>query len=90
MRYLLTAGLCSIMLASPPVPRHADPLTIVEASGKKLPLSSYKGKVVLLQFLLTTCQHCQQAAQLYAKLQKEWTVFLNLAPTLRSVRDAHQ
>src|SRR5258706_15848510 len=67
----LTAGVCSVMLAMPPVPRPADPLTIAEASGKKASLSDYKGKVVLVQFLLTTCQHCQHAAELYAKLQKE-------------------
>jgi cytochrome oxidase Cu insertion factor (SCO1/SenC/PrrC family) len=31
----------------------------VDASGKHTLLSSYKGKVVLIQFLLTTCPHCQ-------------------------------
>ena len=67
----LTAGVCSLMLAMPPVPRPASPLTIVEASGKQAALSTYKGKVVLVQFLFTTCQHCQHAAELYAKLQTE-------------------
>ena len=71
MRYLSIAALCSLMLAAPPVPRTADPLTIAEASGKKVPLSTYKGKVVLVQFLSTTCQHCQQAARIYSKLQNE-------------------
>ena len=67
----LTAGVCSTVLAMSPVPRQADPLTIVEASGKQSALSGYKGKVVLVQFLFTTCQHCQHAVELYAKLQKD-------------------
>jgi len=67
----MMAGVCSLMLAKPPVPRPSAPLSFTEASGKKLDLSPYKGKVVLVQFLFTTCQHCQHAAEVYAKLQKE-------------------
>ena len=59
MRYLLTAALCSIMLAAPPVSRPLDQV------------SAYNGKVVLVQYMFTTCQHCQQSARLYAKLQQE-------------------
>jgi len=40
-------------------------------NGKNVLLSSYKGKVICLEFLFTTCPHCHHAAQTYTKLYKE-------------------
>lgn len=57
--------------AASPVPRPAQQLEIVDSSGKHL-LSSYKGKVVVVQFLLTTCPHCQAFSQILTKLQTEY------------------
>jgi peroxiredoxin len=57
--------------ALPPIPRKAPELTIVEPSGKQTLLSSYKGKVVVIEFLYTTCPHCQAASQVITKLQRE-------------------
>lgn len=59
------------VFAAAPVPRPAQPLEIVDGSGKH-PLASYKGKVVVLQFLLTTCPHCQAFSQILTKLQNEY------------------
>lgn len=59
-------------LAAPPVPRPAKQLEIVEPSGKHDLLSNYKGKVVVVQFLSTTCPHCQAFSQLLTKLQGEY------------------
>jgi thiol-disulfide isomerase/thioredoxin len=39
--------------------------------GQKL-LSSYRGKVVSLEFILTTCVHCQAASKVMTKLQEEY------------------
>ena len=55
----------------PPVPRQAAELTISQPSGKQSLLSAYRGKVVLVQFLYTTCVHCQAAARIYSKLESE-------------------
>lgn len=57
--------------AASPVPRPAQQLEIVDSSGKHV-LSSYKGKVVVVQFLLTTCPHCQAFSQILTKLQNEY------------------
>ena len=57
--------------AAPPVPRASPELTIVEASGKETPLSSFKGKVVVLEFLLVGCPHCLRVAQTINKLHAE-------------------
>jgi thiol-disulfide isomerase/thioredoxin len=40
-------------------PRMAPPLTIHMNDGSDTPLSKYKGKVVLLALMNTTCTHCQ-------------------------------
>ena len=39
--------------------------------GEKL-LSQYRGKVVALEFILTTCPHCQMASHLMTKLQVDY------------------
>lgn len=54
-----------------PVPRKSPDLTIVEPSGKQTRLSSLKGKVVMLEFLVTNCPHCLRVAQTISKLQWE-------------------
>jgi peroxiredoxin len=58
-------------VAAAPVPRKAAELTFVEPSGKQTPLSSFHGKVVVVEFLLTRCPHCWRVAQTLAKLDQE-------------------
>lgn len=63
--------LAATALAKPPVPRPAKEFDFVDASGKHTLLSSYKGKVVVIQFLQTTCPHCQHMSQMLTKLNAE-------------------
>lgn len=53
------------------MPRKAPELTIVDPSGKQTLLSSYRGKVVALAFIFTTCPHCQAETGVLSKLQTE-------------------
>jgi peroxiredoxin len=66
---LLACGLA--LQAAGPVPRPAGALTIHEASGKETSLANQKGKVVVVQFLFTTCMHCQNTAGWLSKMQAE-------------------
>jgi len=59
-------------LAAPPVPRKSPELTITDPSGNQILLSSFKGKVVVVPLMFTTCPHCQREAQMLTKLQKEF------------------
>jgi peroxiredoxin len=71
-RLFLAVALISFSaLAQPPMPRKAPEITIVEPSGKQTLLSSYRGKVVLLAFIFTTCPHCQAECGVLNKLQEE-------------------
>ncbi len=54
------------------VPRKSPELAFTLPDGKQALLSQYRGKVVALEFLLTTCPHCQRASSVLEKLYKEF------------------
>jgi peroxiredoxin len=60
----------AIALAIPPLPRKSPEFTIVQPGGKETLLSSYRGKVILLGFFATWCQHCQNTAKVFNGLQQ--------------------
>jgi cytochrome oxidase Cu insertion factor (SCO1/SenC/PrrC family) len=63
--------LASTVFPAPPIPRLAPDFTVVDSSGKPHSLASCRGKVVLVQFLYTTCSHCQATARMYSRLAAE-------------------
>jgi peroxiredoxin len=71
-RLLLALSLAAVsVLAQPPTPRKAPELTVIEPSGKQTLLSSFRGKVVALAFIFTTCPHCQAECGVLTKLHGE-------------------
>jgi peroxiredoxin len=74
MRVAAAAMACTFALQAeiPPAPRPAPEFTIRYADGNQVPLSSFKGKVVALTFIFTTCVHCQHASQALTKLYTEY------------------
>jgi peroxiredoxin len=54
------------------LPRQAPELTVNMVSAKPIQISAYKGKVVLLAFILTTCPHCQNTTGFLIKEQSEY------------------
>ncbi len=76
-RHFAAAALSVFALAAPAlraanVPRKAPEFTINLANGKQTALSQYRGKVVALVFILTTCPHCQTAVRCLTQEQKEF------------------
>ena len=59
-------------LRSATLPRKAPEFAVQMPDGKEVLLSSYKGKAVVLVFILTTCSHCQTYTRLVAKMQTEF------------------
>jgi peroxiredoxin len=57
--------------AAAPVPRPSKEFTVITPSGKQTLLSSYRGKVVMVAFMFTTCPHCQALSKVITKLQGE-------------------
>ena len=61
----------ALALASVSVSRKSPEFTIYESSGKATPLSSLKGKVVVMEFLFIRSEHCLRVAQTLNKLHSE-------------------
>ena len=62
----------ALTAAAQQVPRKAAELTINMNGGKKIQLTDYKGKCVVLAFILTTCSHCQATTGRLNRLQMEY------------------
>ena len=65
----ICVGVAAIPAAE--VPRPAPELSFTLPSGQQVNVDSYKGKVVALEFLSTTCTHCQRTAATIEKLYRE-------------------
>jgi len=76
MRFMRTAALLMsavfLRAAVPPVPRHAPEFVIHFPDGSQSLLSGYRGKVVALLFVYTTCIHCQHTSQVFSQLNTEF------------------
>jgi peroxiredoxin len=68
----LSVALVALPLLAADIPRQSPDLTIPLADGQQVKLSQYRGKVIALEFLLTTCPHCQHTSQVTEKLYKEF------------------
>ena len=64
--------LCQWPLAAANLPRLSPEYVIRLTTGKQLLLSQFRGKVVALMFISTTCPHCQRTCQLVDRLHKEY------------------
>ncbi len=72
-RELLTTLLAaSPALAIPAVPRPAGDFTFHLPDGTTKSLSHYRGQVVCLMFVYTTCPHCQHASQVMTQLFNQY------------------
>lgn len=64
---ILSAGL----LDAAQIPRQSPDFAIELPNGKTIKVSDYKGKVLCLGLILTTCPHCQKTTQLLEGLYPE-------------------
>ncbi len=71
-RLTLVVCLSVAMFAQPALPRPAEDFRIVDPSGKTLTVSECRGKVLVMQFLYTTCIHCQATARMLSTLEREF------------------
>ena len=61
----------SVAVDAAPLRKASELAFSVPGQGQKQ-LSDYRGKVVALEFIFTTCPHCQAASKLMTKLQQEY------------------
>ena len=66
-----TAALAADTVAAP---RPSPPLTIKRLGAPDVQLSQYRGKVVALALIFTTCSHCQDLTRLLGPLSREYAL----------------
>ncbi len=54
-----------------PVPRKSPELTYLDRSGNATSVSSFRDKVVLIEFMLMDCPHCARVTQMINKLHSD-------------------
>jgi thiol-disulfide isomerase/thioredoxin len=54
------------------LPRPSPDFAINLGQGKQARISQYKGKTVVVAFILTYCSHCQMVIGVLSKMQKEY------------------
>jgi thiol-disulfide isomerase/thioredoxin len=78
MRFFrVIAALALLVMAMAParaaqLPRPSPDFAINLGLGKQVRISQYKGKTVVVAFILTYCSHCQKVIGVLSKLQKEY------------------
>ncbi len=72
IRSLLALTFCIGTALAAEVPRKSPELAYTLLDGRQALLSQYRGKVIALEFLLTTCPHCQRASSVLERLYKEY------------------
>lgn len=60
-----TLVLAASSLWAAQIPRPAPDFAVQLTNGKQIKVSDYKGKVLCLMFILTTCPHCQHTTELW-------------------------
>ena len=70
---MVLALAANVFAGTPPLPRKSPEFVITDVSGKPISLSAYRGKVVVMTFMYTTCPHCQREAQMVTKLQRDYS-----------------
>jgi peroxiredoxin len=65
-------GLIALTAFAVEVGKPSPPLTIQRLNGPALQLSQYKGKVVAMAFVYTTCPHCQNLTKLLNVISNEY------------------
>lgn len=69
--FVMAMALAAPALANTEVPRKSPDFTIVEPSGKEIALSSFNGKVVVVEFLFLKSLHCIRMAQTLNRLHHD-------------------
>jgi|SRR5271157_943263 len=77
MRTAISISLCAIsalIAIAAETPRPSPPLTIQRLGAPSIELSQYRGKVVALAFIFTTCSHCQDLTRTLGPLSREYSL----------------
>jgi peroxiredoxin len=89
----LLAFLCLLSLCfAQHTPRKCSDMPIVSSNGKTIHISQYRGKVLMIEMMLTDCDDCLQTLQLMGRLQQNMgprgfqAIAVSLDPNVAAVK----
>src|SRR3954447_15494058 len=94
MKKLLSLFLCAVVLsiAQGPnqAPKRAPGFCLADTTGQWRDLAEYRGKVVIVEFMQTTCSHCEAFRPVLAGLQKKYGAKLQILSIAMAPADTFQ
>src|SRR5947208_3200499 len=78
MKKLLSVFLCAAVLSIAQAPKRAPGFCLADSTGQWRDLADYRGKVVIVEFMQTTCPHCESFRPVLVGLQKKYGAKLQI------------
>src|SRR5205823_11520615 len=72
MKKLIGIFLCAAVLAPAQASKRAPGFCLADSTGQWRDLADYRGKIVLIEFMQTTCPHCVAFSDVLASIQKKY------------------
>ena len=72
MRTTIAALLCAAALFAADASRRAPGFSLPDSKQQQHDLADYRGKVVILEFMQTSCPHCQAFNSVLAKVEQKY------------------
>jgi peroxiredoxin len=72
LRAILVSLCLLLSVEGASTPRPLADVTVPTSDGKKIRLNQYRGKVMVVALISTTCDHCVNSLLVLSKLQKEY------------------
>jgi peroxiredoxin len=72
MKRIALALLCTLALSAADAVRRAPGFCLIDTTGQWRDLADYRGKIVVLEFMQTTCPHCAALAPVLGDLSQKY------------------
>ena len=72
MRFLSVLLLCAAALCAADTARRAPGFALLDINGTMHDLADYRGKVVVIEFMQTTCPHCAGFTDILSQVQRKY------------------
>ena len=72
MRTIIAVLLCATALVAADASRRAPGFSLPDSKVQQHDLADYRGKVVILEFMQTSCAHCEAFNPVLAQVQKKY------------------
>jgi thiol-disulfide isomerase/thioredoxin len=87
MRIASSLVLCAALLTAADAPRRAPGFALPDSHMQVFDLADYRGKIVLLEFMQTTCPHCASFAETLNQVQQKYGDKVVILSVVNSAQD---